>query len=206
MSTDVAAALGAGALAGLGVALPLGAIGVLIVQEGITGGWRPAAAAGTGVALVDGAYAALAVAAGAAVTGALIGRERIVQVVGAIVLVAVAGRGLLALRRPADDAAQVGTAVPHARILRRFVALTAINPTTAVYFVVLTTGLGRVVSGAVAGTAFTLGVLLASCAWQLTLAALAALAGTRLPPGLRVATSVAGYVLVAGYGVRLALG
>ena len=47
--------LGAGALAGLGVALPLGAIGVLIVQEGITGGWRPASAAGTGVALVDGA-------------------------------------------------------------------------------------------------------------------------------------------------------
>jgi threonine/homoserine/homoserine lactone efflux protein len=40
-------ALGAGALAGLGVALPLGAVGVLIVQEGISGGWRPASAAAT---------------------------------------------------------------------------------------------------------------------------------------------------------------
>jgi threonine/homoserine/homoserine lactone efflux protein len=207
VTTDAFAALGAGALAGLGVALPLGAIGVLIVQEGITGGWRPAFAAGTGVALVDGAYAALAVAAGAAVTGVLTGRERIVQLVGAVVLVAVAARGLLALRRPAE----VGRPVPHSRVLRRFVGLTAINPTTAVYFIVLTTGLGttkggHIVSGAAAGTAFALGVLLASCAWQLTLAGAAALAGARLPRGLRVATSVAGYVLVAGYGVRLALG
>src|SRR3954449_1306521 len=202
VSTDVAAAFGAGALAGLGVALPLGAIGVLIVQEGITGGWRPAFAAGTGVALVDGAYAALAVAAGAAVTGVLAGRERAVQLVGAVVLVAVAVHGLLALRRPLQPAAPV----PHYRVLRRFVALTAINPTTAVYFVVLTTGLGHVVSGTAAGAAFAVGVLLASCAWQLTLAGAAALAGSRLPRGLRLVTSVAGYALVAGYGVRLALG
>ena len=34
----------------------------------------------------------------------------------------------------------------------------------------------------------------------------AALAGSRLPGGLRTATGVAGYVLVAGYGVRLAVG
>ena len=55
-------ALGAGALAGLGVALPLGAVGVLIVQEGIAGGWRPASAAATGVALVDGGEHAAIVA------------------------------------------------------------------------------------------------------------------------------------------------
>ena len=85
-------ALGAGALAGLGVALPLGAVGVLIVQEGISGGWRPASAAATGVALVDGAYAVVAVAAGAAVTTALTGVERTVQLVGAAVLLAVAAR------------------------------------------------------------------------------------------------------------------
>jgi arginine exporter protein ArgO len=202
VGTDLAAAFGAGALAGLGVALPLGAIGVLIVQEGVIGGWRPAFAAGTGVALVDAAYAALAVAAGAAVTGVLSGRERVVQLVGGVVLVTVAVRGLLTLRRPAQPPA----AVPHSRVLRRFVGLTVINPTTAVYFVVLTAGLGRVVSGVAAGTAFVAGVLLASCAWQLTLGAAAALAGSRLPRGLRAATSLAGYVLVAGYGVRLALG
>src|SRR3954451_22980481 len=152
---SIVTAFGAGALAGLGVALPLGAVGVLVVQGGITGGWRPAAAAGTGVALVDGAYAALAVAAGTGVAGALAGRERLVQVAGAVVLVAVAVRGLLALRRPVEPSGAAGGSVPHRRVLLRFVALTAINPTTAVYFVVLTAGLrtvggGQVVAGAAA--------------------------------------------------------
>jgi threonine/homoserine/homoserine lactone efflux protein len=195
-------ALGAGALAGLGVALPLGAVGVLIVQEGISGGWRPASAAATGVALVDGAYAVLAVAAGAAVTTALAGLERTVQLVGAAVLVAVAVRGLLALRTPPER----GEPVPQARVLRRFVALTAVNPMTAVYFVVLTAGLGEVVTDPASRAAFAAGVLLASLAWQLTLAGAASLAGARLPSWLRVATSLAGHLLVVGYAVRLALG
>jgi threonine/homoserine/homoserine lactone efflux protein len=195
-------ALGAGALAGLGVALPLGAVGVLIVQEGITGGWRPASAAATGVALVDGAYAAVAVAAGAAVTTALAGLERAIQLVGAAVLLAVAVRGLLALRTPPTT----GGPVPQGRVLRRFVALTAVNPMTAVYFVVLTAGLGGIVADAASGAAFAAGVLLASLAWQLTLAGAASLAGARLPGWLRLATSLAGYLLVLGYAVRLALG
>jgi len=197
-------ALGAGALAGLGVALPLGAVGVLIVQEGLTGGWRPASAAATGVALVDGAYAAVAVAAGAAVSTALAGVERGIQLVGAVVLLAVAVRGLLALRAPA--AITPGAPAPGARVLRRFVALTAVNPMTAVYFVVLTAGLGDVVTDAASRVAFATGVLLASLAWQLTLAGAASFAGARLPGWSRVATSVAGHLLVLGYAVRLAVG
>jgi arginine exporter protein ArgO len=206
VTTGLLTPLGAGALAGLGVALPLGAIGVLIVQEGINGGWRPAAAAGTGVAIVDGGYAVLAVAAGAAVTGALAGRERAVQLIGAVVLLAVAARGLAGLARGARTASAPPEAVPHARVLRRFVALTAVNPMTALYFVVLTAGLGSVVRGPAAGAAFALGAFAASWAWQLTLAGAAALAGRRLPPWSRLATGAAGYLLVAGYAVRLALG
>jgi arginine exporter protein ArgO len=196
-------ALGAGVLAGLGVALPFGAVSVLILQQGITGGWRPAAAAGTGVAIVDGSYAAVAVAAGTAITAVLDGRERYVQVVGAVVLAAVAVRGLARLARTPSAPPE---AVPRARVLRRFVALTAINPMTAVYFVVLTAGLGSTVRGAGAAAAFVLGAFTASWAWQLTLARAAATAGPRLPPWLRVATGVAGYLLVAGYALRLALG
>lgn len=204
MTTSVLPALGAGALAGLGVALPLGAVGVLILQEGLTGGWRPASAAATGVALVDGAYAAVAVAAGAAVTTALAGLERGVQLVGAAVLLAVAVRGLLALRTPARTTP--AAPAPGARVLRRFVALTAVNPLTAVYFVVLAAGLGEVVRDPASRAAFAAGVLLTSLAWQLTLAGAASLAGSRLPSWLRAATSVAGYLLVLGYALRLALG
>jgi arginine exporter protein ArgO len=193
----------AGALAGIGVALPLGAIGVLIVHEGLQRGWRPAAAAATGVALVDLAYAAVAVAAGTAVTAALDGRTAVVRLVGAVVLVAVALRGLWGLRRPA---AAAPAQVPGHHVLLRFVALTAVNPLTAVYFVVLTAGLGDAVTGAAAGTRFALGVFLASWAWQLVLATAGALAGARLPGWARTATGVVGYLVVLGYAVRLALG
>jgi arginine exporter protein ArgO len=91
-------------------------------------------------------------------------------------------------------------------VLRRFVALTAVNPMTAVYFVVLTAGLGDVVTGPASRAAFAIGVLGASLAWQLTLVGAASLAGSRLPSWLRVATGVAGHLLVVGYAVRLALG
>ena len=147
MTAGLLTPLGAGALAGLGVALPLGAIGVLIVQEGINGGWRPAAAAGTGVAIVDGGYAVLAVAAGAAVTGALAGRERAVQLVGAAVLLAVAAAGSGGLARGGADgvrAAGGGAARPRPAAVRR---ADRVNPMTALYFVVLTAGLGSVGAG-----------------------------------------------------------
>jgi arginine exporter protein ArgO len=193
-------ALLAGVIAGLGVAMPLGAIGVLLVQEGITRGWRPAAAGATGVALVDFGYAAAAVLAGALVSGALAGHERPVRRVGAVVLLLVAARGLLALRRPAADPGEV----PAGHVLGRFVTLTLVNPTTAVYFVVLTAGLGDRVTGTGRGAAFVLGVFAASLTWQLLLAAAGSAAGTRLPAWARTATSVAGFVLVVGYAVRLA--
>ena len=46
--TDVLPGLGAGILAGLGVAMPLGAMGVLVVEIG-RAGFREGAAAGLGV-------------------------------------------------------------------------------------------------------------------------------------------------------------
>jgi len=63
-----------------------------------------------------------------------------------------------------------------------------------------------VVADPASRVAFATGVLLASLGWQLTLAGAASLAGARLPSWLRAATSVAGYLLVLGYALRLALG
>lgn len=247
-------ALSAGALAGLGVALPLGAIGVLLLQEGLTRGWRSAAAGATGIALVDFGYATLAMAAGTAVTATLSGHTRTIQLAGALVLTVVAVRGLIGLRSRAGRSApsagsgptqgsgptgrpepaggphalttlgsglssdpssgrgsgSVGTRVQSrpaaARTLGRFVALTAINPLTAVYFVVLAAGLGHTTRGAGAASAFVLGVFVASWAWQLVLASTGALAGARMPDWTRVVTGLAGYLVVLGYAVRLAVG
>lgn len=223
-------ALAAGALAGYGVAVPLGAIGVLIIHEGVAGGWRRGTAAAAGTALVDLGYAVLALAAGTAVTQRLSEYSRTIQLVGAGVLLAVVARGLIALRRtrlpvstgssraavavagatpPSAGVSPSGVPAPRGgtvTVLRRFVALTAINPLTAVYFVALTAGLGDTVQGTTAAVAFAVGVFASSLSWQLLLALVGALAGARMPSWARTATSLAGYVLVLGYAVKLALG
>ena len=204
-----------GLVAGLALALPLGAISVLLLHEAFAHGWRPAAAGALGVALVDLTYAIVAVTAGTVVSRALAGHERWVHLIGAAVLVGVAVRGLLALRgagapsmaaadaEPARPPEPGGTLVRPGAVLGRFVALTAINPLTAVYFVVLATGLA--ISGPGAATTFILGVFIGSLSWQLALVGIGAAAGERLPDGVRTAVGVIGYLIVLGYAVRLAL-
>jgi len=82
--------------------------------------------------------------------------------------------------------------------------MTAINPLTAVYFVVLAAGLGSTVAGARAGTAFVAGVFTGSWTWQLALAGAGSVAGARLPGWARTATGTIGYLMVIGYAVTLA--
>ncbi|WP_369379190.1 hypothetical protein [Streptomyces sp. cg36] len=83
----------AGAAAGLGVAMPVGAVGVLLVQEGMRDR-RGAVAAASAVAVVDLAYAAVATALGPWVASTLSGVEAWVRLVAAGVLATIAGRGL----------------------------------------------------------------------------------------------------------------
>lgn len=196
----------AGVVAGAVVALPLGAIGVMLVQEAVVAGWRTASAGALGIGLVDTVYSAVAVVAGASVSPALAGHEAVVQIVGAALLTAVAVRGLIgvrqALRNPgAEQEAVLLRPLP---VLARFFTLTAVNPLTAVYFVALAAGSGAAVRGFERGGAFVAGVFVASLTWQLTLVAIGSLAGARLGPRARAATGLLGYLVVLGYAVRMA--
>jgi hypothetical protein len=56
----VASSFLAGVVAGYAIAIPVGAIAVLIVELGVRRGFRVAAAAGVGAGTADGLYAALA--------------------------------------------------------------------------------------------------------------------------------------------------
>lgn len=210
----------AGVAAGLGIALPLGAIGVLIVREGVERGVRVAGVAALAVALVDLSYAVVAVVLGTRIAEALSGAERLVQVVGAgalAIVVVVGVRDLLRnarapSREPREppEVALTSTAGTtrwvYGRTFLRFVGLTAINPMTAVYFVALTAGLSQRLTGPGAGAAFAIGVFLGSLAWQEALAVGGATAGARMSDRLRLAVSLLGYAIVTGYAIKLALG
>ncbi|MGV9311368.1 hypothetical protein ACWDR0_04125 [Streptomyces sp. NPDC003691] len=224
----------AGAVAGLGVAVPLGAVGVLVLQQAMRDR-RAGAAAGTAVAAVDAGYAALATAVGPLVAAALAGVEAWVRLAAALVLAGIAALGLLASRRPGPDAPGPGAgpeetvagtrpeetgaaagpegagaaAGPEGtgarRVFVRFAVLTLVNPTTALYFAALTTAQGAVLRGGASGAVFVLGVFTASLLWQQILVAAGGFAGPRLPARARVWTFRAGYGLVAGYAVAVAL-
>jgi arginine exporter protein ArgO len=197
-------ALFAGIVAGLAVAVPLGAIGVLIVDLGVRGGFRPAFLAGLGTALADGLYATVAAVAGIAVGAWLAPAEREIAFGAAAVLASVGLAGLLALRRPAD-ARPVPTA--DSRLVARFLGLTAINPATAATFAGLMVGLPAVAHAAAPGkAAFVAGAFGASLAWQSGLAGGGALMRHGLPERARVWTSLSGRLIVLALAVRLVLG
>ena len=202
----------AGLAAGLGIALPLGAIGVLIVREGVERGIRAAGVAALAVATVDFGYALLAVVVGDRIAEALSGFERVVQIVGALALTAVVVIGVRDLLRSvrvvevSDPSPLPELPVGYRRTFLRFVGLTAINPMTAVYFVALTAGLSQRLSGPGAGGAFAVGVFLGSLSWQMVLAVGGGTAGSRMSERVRIGVSMVGYAIVAGYAVKLALG
>jgi threonine/homoserine/homoserine lactone efflux protein len=207
----VLATLALGAAVGLGIAIPLGAIGVLLLQTGMVAGWRVAAAGGLGAATVDLAYAAVAVAAGTTAAGLLSAHTRMVQVVGAGALAAVAGHGVVGLLRGRASALRGGrstvpvTTTRPVRSFGRFVALTAVNPLTVVYFVAVAAGLADRLATPGSAVAFVVGIAVASAAWQLALAAAGAALGSRVRPVVRTALSVLGYAVVGGFAVVLAL-
>jgi len=201
----------AGAVAGLGVAVPVGAIGVLLVQQSLRGRRGAVAAAGA-VAVVDTAYAAVATALGPLVASALSGVEAWVRLVSAVVLAGIAAHGLLSARTRAlpgtePGAASVGGAPGGGtvRVFTRFAALTLVNPTTALYFAALTTAQGAALIGGAAGTVFVTGVFVASFVWQQLLVAAGGFAGARISDTARAWTFRVGYGLVAVYAVKVAL-
>jgi arginine exporter protein ArgO len=152
---------------------------------------------------VDLAYAAAAVVAGGLVTAALAGREREVRLTSAVVLAALAVHGLVHIRSTGGQSSSASTRAGSA--FWRFLALTTLNPLTALYFTVLAAGLGDRVRSPLSATAFVLGVFVASLAWQSVLAVTGAALGSRLPAAARVWTSALGYGVVLALAVALAL-
>lgn len=197
-----------GVVAGYGIAIPVGAIAILIMEVGIRRGFRPAFFAGAGAATADLIYAALAVLGGAALAGAAESVGAPLRTVSGLALAVIAVIGLRrALAGTGPPPAQHHRGADLARTYGRFVGLTVINPTTVVYFAAVIIGLG-VAEGMTAGDGalFVVGAFLASLSWQTLVAAAGALAGRRLRPAWRTGVSVVGNLVILGIGLFILLG
>jgi arginine exporter protein ArgO len=191
----------AGTVAGFGIAIPVGAIAVLIVEVGIRCGFRCAFFAGAGAATADLVYAALAVVGGAALAGLVQTIDQPLRIISGVVLIVI---GVLGLRRVGRRQESVETTMPDRRELAgtyaRFLGLTMINPTTVVYFAAVIIGLGVADEmSASEGILFALGAFLASLTWQTLLAALGGFAGDRLSSGAQTAAVVVGNLVILAF-------
>ena len=196
-----------GVLAGYGIAIPVGAIAILIVDVGLRRGFPSAFMAGAGAATADFIYALLAVIAGATLAAFLAPYATPLQIASAIVLLALGGYGLRQALRigdasPAEETPQDGRS-PW-RIYLRFLGLTLLNPLTIAYFGALI--LGRDAAATVTPfdrLLFVLGAALASLSWQTLLAGLGSLANQRLSPRFQRLTSITGNLIVIALGLRI---
>ena len=214
---EILGLFGAGALAGLGVAVPLGAIGLLLVRQGVTGGFAVGAAGAAAVALVDTVYCVVALGAGAVVAPVLGRWGGAAGLLAGAVLVAIGVAGLLRERRRRTGSRTRPEHQPGPGSVRRpaparffllMLGLTAINPATLLYFAALITALRHTVAaagGAAEATAFVAGVAIASLAWQVGLVAAGAFWGGRITPGRQVLVGRAGYLLVIVLGAGAVL-
>lgn len=196
-----------GLIAGYGIAIPVGAIAVLIVNTAMRCGFACGAAAGAGAATADLIYAALAATAGNAAARVLAPWDETIRWVSAGVLVGLAVKGLLDLRRRS-----VSTDGPTLSVRRgelaltyvRFLGLTIINPMTVIFFgtVVIGANVGRTLTAAQA-ILFAFAAFAASLSWQTLLAAIGAGAGRGLSPTARRLTVVVGNLVIVAMAIRI---
>jgi arginine exporter protein ArgO len=201
----------AGVVAGYGVAVPVGAIAILIIGLTARTSLRVGAAAAMGVATADGVYAVVAVVGGAALASVIEPIAGPMRWLAAVVLLGLAGHtAVTAVRHYRDPAraarADAGLSTP-ARAYAGLLGLTLLNPMTIVYFAALV--LGRQASDGItpAGEAlFVLGVFLASASWQMVIAGGGSLVGRLLTgPRGRLVTALASSALIVALAVATVL-
>ncbi|WP_327674657.1 LysE family transporter [Kitasatospora sp. NBC_00458] len=207
-------ALLSGLLAGYGIAMPVGAISVLIVTLASRDSLGRGMAAALGVATADGLYALAAVLGGATLARLITPAAGYLELLAAGVLAVLAVRGLrgvLRAYRREGDAAGPGGGGPSApadgspwRTYTALVGLTLLNPLTVVYFGALVVG-GRTGPDSFGhGLAFVLAAFAASASWQALLASGGALLRRALTgPRGRLATGLVGHAVVLGLAARL---
>ncbi|MCA2212251.1 LysE family transporter [Jidongwangia harbinensis] len=197
----MSAAFLAGVVAGYGIAVPVGAIAVLIAGLSARTSLRVGAAAGLGAATADGVYALVAVLGGAALAGLIAPIATPLRWVAAAVLVGLAGYtavGAIRRRHRAPERPERPTTALRAYL--GILGLTLLNPATVVYFAALV--LGRGVAGG--GFWFVAGAFLASASWQLLIAGGGSLVG-RLLTGERgrLITALVSSAVIAVLAVQI---
>ncbi len=197
----------AGAIAGYAIAIPVGAIAVLIIQTGFRHGFPMGVAAAAGAASADAIYATIAALAGLALATIIDPLIVPLRLVGGVVLIGIGARGLIGLRDRLDVSAQpdTGRARTRSRTYLQMLGLTLLNPATIIYFAALTVGL-PFLGGLAERSAFVVAAFTASLSWQVLLAAFGTTLGRGAGRRLHTPTMIVGNLIIIGFGVLVLSG
>lgn len=199
-----------GLLAGYGIAIPVGAVAILIFQTALARGFVWGFFAGAGAATADLLYALLAALAGQALSSALTPYGGALKIVSALVLGGLGIYGLYGLRRTAQPTPTPTTTSPAASPLvtyAQFLGITLLNPLTIAYFAALILGQQSANALNAAGRVwFVFGAGIASLSWQTFLAALGHWAGKIFSTGAQRAIGILGNGIILLLAVQILWG
>jgi threonine/homoserine/homoserine lactone efflux protein len=198
-----------GVAAGLGIAVPVGPIAVLLVDLSTRRGFAHAFPAAIGTASADLTYATVAAVLGLAVADVIAsfaGPLRAVSVAVLLAIVAIRTRDLVRDGGRPGGRSVEGVDPAPLRTYATFLGLTLLNPVTVTYFAALIVGLqGHALVGARDKALFVGGAFAASAAWQVLLIGAGAVLHHRLPERARLVTGIVGNLVILAFAVRLAL-
>ncbi|MDL4774765.1 LysE family transporter [Actinomadura xylanilytica] len=200
-----------GLWAGYGLAVPVGAVAVLMINMTARTSFRNGAAAAIGAATADALYAVVAVVGGSAAASALAPVSTPLRWAAAVILIGMAVRiALQATRTRADVGEETQSNDSDMSPFRAFLiffGLTALNPWPAIYFVALVLGRqGQESQTPWQACAYVAAIVLASASWQLVLAGGGAVLGRFLTGHHgRFITAICSSLLIAGLAVSVAV-
>lgn len=196
-----------GVIAGLGIAVPIGAIAILIVDMSMRRGFLPGFMAGAATASVDCFFAGLAILAGGTLERELTKYVEVLRLGSAVVLLTIGGLGIWRAWKVVETSGVDPIAIEgHLRIFLKFFMLTFVNPLTVAYFSALILGRGiHDVSTTGEQVAFVMGAGLASLSWQTLLAGVGTVVGRNLSLRFKMFATLFGNLVVVGFGLRILL-
>ena len=191
----------AGAIAGYGIAIPVGAISILIVNASLRCGFRVGFMAGAGAATVDLIYASLAMLAGAALVVVLEPVVYELRLLSGLLLIGLAVFGLWRGLKPSNTGSEVIGGCEPLKTYWQFTLITLINPMTIVYFTALILGMDSTQHLTRADQLlFVVGAALASLSWQTLIAALGGLGQQHLSDRFQRVAVIFGNLIILVLG------
>lgn len=196
-----------GAFAGYAIAIPVGAIAVLIIETALQRGFAYGFAAGTGAATADLIYATLASTLGSIVAVWLAPIAFALKIASASFLIILGGWGLWkswGSRQISETHGSIPATMNLPQTYLALVGLTILNPATIAYFAALILGLNAETQPTASERVlFVAGAFISSWSWQSLLAMLGSIAHKYLPPKFRTVTGLIGNSIIVVLGIKI---